>query len=160
MYNKMSDEGDSVEERVINKVQKIITVKKILTPKQQLHIDNLAIKKKGTKYTKQVDVEEVEIPTEIKESKGRKVKKVVESVSESSEEIVIKKKPKKQKKIRYIEESEDSTQEIIVKKPKAKAINKAKAIDKAKPKPKPKPKAKAIDKEEQPVQPLFNKKLF
>ena len=151
----MSDNDLSVEERVVQKLKKVITIKKQLTPKQQAHIDNLATKKKGTKYTKQVDAEEIkDIPTEIKELHKRKVKKVVEPVnnctsSEESEVVIIKKK-KPKKIIKYIEESES---EEPKKKPKAAPKVKPKAA------PKAKPKVQKVQEDEVQV-PIFNKKLF
>ena len=40
---------DSVIERVVNKLQKVVTIKKVLSDKQQAHLDSLAKKKKGKK---------------------------------------------------------------------------------------------------------------
>ena len=38
---------DSVIERVVSKLQKVVTIKKQLSEKQQAHLDSLAKKKKG-----------------------------------------------------------------------------------------------------------------
>jgi hypothetical protein len=154
----MSDKNteDSIEERVVNKLKKVILIKKELSDKQKQHIKNLSDKKRGKKFVEKVDISEIELPTDVV-TKGRKVKKVVQPESESESEEVLVKKTKKPKKIRYIEESDTSTEEVINKKPIKKVVQKVTTKPKAKPKPKPKTVPEPI---QQPIQPLFNKKLF
>ena len=117
---KEQNTDDSVEERVVQKLKKVITIKKNLTEKQQNHINSLAAKKKGTKYIKQVPETEVELPTEIVPKKPRRVKPVPEPSEEPSEPevVVIKKKPKK--RVEVIEESNSESEEEIKPKKKTK----------------------------------------
>ena len=122
---KEQNTEDSVEERVVQKLKKVITIKKQLSEKQQAHIDNLSKAKKGKKYVQQVEAKEVELPVEIKTKKPRAPRvKVVEpesSEEESSEpEVIVVKKKKRQV---IVEESES---EEPVKKPK-KTCGKSKA---------------------------------
>ena len=144
-----NQEIDSIEERVVNKLKKVITIKKQLTPKQQAHIDNLANKKKGKKYVEAVSEKDlpVEIPVVIKEKPKRapRIKPEPISESESSEEVIVVKKPKK--KIRYIEQSEESEEIVEIKK---------KKVVPCQTKPKAKPKAKPIEKVSSPPKSMFN----
>ena len=96
---------DSVIERVVNKLQRVVTVKKMLSDRQKAHLDTLAKKKKGKKYVAQVDETEVELPTVVKKKlvikvPNKRVEKLVVSSSEeedSSEEAYAP-PPKKQRK--------------------------------------------------------------
>lgn len=44
------DEPNEVMTRVVNKLQKVITIKKQLSDRQQAHLDKLAKARNGTKY--------------------------------------------------------------------------------------------------------------
>jgi imidazolonepropionase-like amidohydrolase len=80
----IESDTDSVVERVVSKVQKIITIKKVLTPKQQAHLDKLALVRKGKKTSyKEIPTKE----TKPVKSRAKKVKVEVEE-SEESEEII------------------------------------------------------------------------
>lgn len=148
---------ESVEERVVNKLKKIVTIKRQLSAKQQAHLQKLAAGKKGKKYVEQVDETDVELPTEVVPKKPRapRVKPIPEPTEESSEEpevIVVKKKKKKQV-IVEVSESEDEPVKKVKPKPKPKP--------KTKTAPKPKPKVKKQE-ATQPVEPTsyFRKRLF
>lgn len=118
-------EEDNIETNIINKLKKTVIIKKVLSDKQKAHIDKLGDSKRGSKYTKVVQQEDIKnIPVEIKEKKVKKVKKVKEIVipvqsetestsSEESEIIIVKPKPKKSKKKKVLVESSD--EEIKVK---------------------------------------------
>ncbi len=143
----MSDasEVNEIEQKVINRLKKTVTIKKELSVKQQAHLDKLSNSKKGKKYTEVVDAKDVELPVEIiakvkkvapvepvVESKPKKAKKVVvESDAESSEEeVVVVKKPKKAKKkvIVYASESESSEEEVVKPKKSKKPKKKVKKV--------------------------------
>jgi hypothetical protein len=62
---KQNITDDTIEERVVNKLKKVITIKKELSNKKKAHIEKLGQAKKGTKYVKKVDVEDVELPVEV-----------------------------------------------------------------------------------------------
>jgi hypothetical protein len=148
---------ESIEERVVQKLKKVITIKKELSDKQKAHIEKLAKSKAGKKYVQQVPVEDVELPTEVVPKKPRalRVKPIPEPTEEESSEpevLIIKKKKKKQI---IIEESE--SEDEPVKKPKKKPIVKAK--------PKTIVKRKPIQKKVEPDEPkepmsYFRKRLF
>lgn len=108
---------DSVEERVVQKLKKVITIKKELSEKQKAHIEKLGKQKKGTKYVKQIDANEVELPTEVVPKKPRRVKPVTECSEESSEpEVIVVKKKKKNKQIIVEETESEEEPEIVIKK--------------------------------------------
>lgn len=91
---------DETEQKIVNKVQKVITIKRNLSEKQKSHLETLASKRKGKVYKEVVKQEEVpEILKVItKKPRSKKVVEVVESESEeesSEEEIIVKKKVKK-----------------------------------------------------------------
>ena len=88
---------DSVIERVVNKFQRVVTVKRILSDKQRAHLDLLAKNKKGKKYVAQVDETEVELPVVVKKKKP----------------VVKEPVPKKrvEKLVRYTSEEEESSEE-------------------------------------------------
>ena len=133
-YNKMSDVDNEIEEKIINKLKKTITIKKVLSEKQQNHINKLGQKKKGTKYTKIVEPKDVkDIPVEIITKKVKKKKIVIpiesntesqtESQTESEESIVVV-KPKKKHKKKIVVESSSEEEVIVVKKKPKKIIKK------------------------------------
>ena len=157
---KEQNTEDSVEERVVQKLKKVITIKKELSDKQKAHIEKLGKAKKGKKYVQQVEAKEVELPVEIKTKKPRAPRvKVVEpesSEEESSEPEVIVVKKKKKKQI-IVEESESEEEEPV--KVKRKAPVKAKPKPKVKQAPKPKVKALTTQIQEEPSS-YFKKKLF
>ena len=156
---KEQNTEDSVEERVVNKLKKVITIKIELSDKQKAHIEKLGKAKKGKKYVQQVDETDVELPTEVVPKKARapRVKPIPEPTEEESSEpevLIIKKKKKKQI---IIEESE--SEDEPVKKPKKKPVVKAKA--------KPVVKRKPVEKKQEATQPkepepssYFRKRLF
>lgn len=139
--DKNTDE--SIEERVVNKLKKVITIKKELSDKQKAHIEKLGKQKKGKKYIEKVDETEVELPTEVVPKKPRapRVKPVIIEESESDvstepEVIVVKKKKKRQVIIEESESEEEPVKKIathkkkpvvkkpVVKKPVVKPIEK------------------------------------
>lgn len=92
-------ENEETEQKIVNKVQKVITIKRNLSEKQKSHLETLASKRKGKVYkevVKQEDVPEI-LKVITKKPRSKKVVEVVESESEeeSSEEIIVKKKVKK-----------------------------------------------------------------
>ena len=152
---KEQNTDESIEERVVNKLKKVITIKRELSDKQKAHIEKLGKQKKGKKYIEQVEVQDVELPTEVVPKKARapRVKPIPEPTEEESSEpevIVVKKKKKKQI---IVEESESKEP---VKKPKKKPVVKAKA--------KPVVKRKPVEKKQEPKEPepssYFRKRLF
>ena len=149
------------EERVVNKLKRVITIKKELGDKQKAHIEKLGKAKKGKKYVQQVDETDVELPTEVVPKKARapRVKPIPEPTEEESSEpevIVVKKKKKKQI---IVEESESESEEEEPVKVKRKAPVKAKPKPKVKQAPKPKVKALTTQIQEEPSS-YFKKKLF
>ena len=70
------ESDDSIVKRVVSKVKQVITLKKILTPKQQAHLDRLAATRLGKKTTYK------EIQVEIPQKKKRTVKPKVEPIPE------------------------------------------------------------------------------
>lgn len=89
-------ENEETEQKIVNKVQKVITIKRNLSEKQKSHLETLASKRKGKVYKEVVKQEDVPEIVKVITKKPRS-KKVVESESEeeSSEEIIVKKKVKK-----------------------------------------------------------------
>jgi len=93
-------EDEETEQKIVNKVQKVITIKRNLSEKQQKHLETLASKRKGKVYKEVVKQEEVPEVVKVitKKPRSKKVVEVVESESEeesSEEEIIVKKKVKK-----------------------------------------------------------------
>ena len=89
---------DETEQKIVNKVQKVITIKRNLSEKQKSHLETLASKRKGKVYKEVVKQEEVPEVKITKKPRSKKVVEVVESESEeesSEEEIIVKKKVKK-----------------------------------------------------------------
>ena len=88
---------DSIGERVVNKLKKVITIKKQLSDKQKAHIEKLGKQKKGKKNIEKFDETEIELPVEVSQKKPR-VPRVIpvepESESESEPEVIIAKKKK------------------------------------------------------------------
>ena len=62
---------DSIEERVVQKLKKVITIKKELSDKQKAHIEKLGKQKKGKKYVEQIPETEIELPVEVVPKKPR-----------------------------------------------------------------------------------------
>lgn len=79
------DEPNEVMTRVVNKLQKVITIKKQLSDRQQAHLDKLAKARNGTKYA-------------VKAEEPKPVKKVVKK-----KEIVAEPKKKVVKKVQVVE---------------------------------------------------------
>jgi hypothetical protein len=111
---------DSQIQKVVSKVNRVITIKKVLSAKQQAHLDKVAKERKGKRYTLKVDSESVDIPEKIVEKKPKEKAKVPVTVPEpepiSSEEET-EPEPKPKKKIRQkivIESSSESEEEVIV----------------------------------------------
>ena len=165
MSDKEINTEDSVEERVVQKInnlRKIVTIKKQLSEKQQAHLDKLAKGKKGVKYVKQVPETEVELPTEIIQKKVRapRVKVVEPEISEESEVVIVK---KKKKRVEVIEESSSEESEEPVKKPKKKTkakTTKLAPVKKAAVKKAPVKKVPEPIEEQNQFKSLFNKRLF
>lgn len=91
-------ENEETEQKIVNKVQKVITIKRNLSEKQKSHLETLASKRKGKVYKEVVKQEEVPEVKITKKPRSKKVVEVVESESEeesSEEEIIVKKKVKK-----------------------------------------------------------------
>ena len=91
-------EDEETEQKIVNKVQKVITIKRNLSEKQKSHLETLASKRKGKVYKEVVKQEEVPEVKITKKPRSKKVVEVVESESEeesSEEEIIVKKKVKK-----------------------------------------------------------------
>lgn len=134
-------ENDETEQKIVNKVQKVITIKRNLSEKQKSHLETLASKRKGKVYKEVVKQEDVPEILKVITKKPRS-KKVVESESEeeSSEEIIVKKKVKK----------------IPDQEPKKKTVKKAVKI------PDQEPKKKAVKKVVEVVEnsSSFRSKLF
>lgn len=111
---------NEIEAKVINRLKKTIIIKKELSEKQQAHLDKLAVKKQGKKYTEKVKEEDIkDIPVEIK---AKKVKKEV--VKDIPVEIKVKKVKKVVEVIESSEESSSEEEEIVVKKKVVKKIPK------------------------------------
>lgn len=150
---------DSVEERVVNKLKRVITIKKELSDKQKAHIEKLGKQKRGKKYVEQVPETEVELATEVVPKKPRapRVKPIEPIEEESSEEpeVIVVKKKKKKKQI-IVEESSEEEEPVKVKR-------KAPVV-KAKPKAKPAVKRKPVAKKQEATEPTstsyFRKPLF
>lgn len=69
---------DSVIERVVNKLQKVVTIKKQLSEKQQAHLDSLANKRKGKKFVMAAEPADIkEIPVKVTKPKSAQPKKEV-----------------------------------------------------------------------------------
>jgi len=72
---------DSVVQRVVSKVKQVITLKKVLTEKQQKHIDKLAAERLGKKSTyKELPVETVALKPKAKRTVKPKVELKVEPI--------------------------------------------------------------------------------
>lgn len=129
---KKIDADTEIENQIISKLAKVVKQK---SEKQLLHIEKLAVAKRGSKYKKveaepEAVVEQVEPEVEVVKIKKTKVKPTPI--------------PKKVKKVVYVsetEESEESSEEekVVVVKKKKKPV-------------KPKQKAKPVQQEPEPLQ--------
>ena len=72
------ESDDSTVKRIISKVKQVITLKKVLTAKQQAHLDRLAATRLGKKTTyKEIPVETVPLPQKKKRTVKPKVEPIV-----------------------------------------------------------------------------------
>ena len=127
---KEIDENQAIENQVIEKLKKVIKPK---SEKQLLHIEKLALAKRGSKYKKiepEVEQEPEVVPTVIVKVKKEKKVKEPEPV-----------KVKKIKKVIYESESSESEEEEVVEVIKKKKNHKVILKVKAKPQVKAKPKS-------------------
>jgi len=98
----IASETDSVVERVVSKVKQVITLKKVLTDKQQAHLDKLAKARLGKKTTYRV-IPVVEVP--LKPKAKRTVKPKVILPASVPEPITAVRKPRP-KKVEIIQDQE------------------------------------------------------
>ena len=81
-------ENEETEQKIVNKVQKVITIKRNLSEKQKSHLETLASKRKGKVYKEVVKQEELPEVKITKKPRSKKVVEVVLSEEESSEEEI------------------------------------------------------------------------
>ena len=116
---------------MVQKLKKVITIKKELSDKQKAHIEKLGKPKKGKKYVEQIPETEIELPIEVipKKTRAPRVKPVEpESECESEPEVRIVRK-KKQIIIEQTESEEEEPLPVAQLKTKAKAVKtKAKPV--------------------------------
>ena len=89
----MPTEEDEVVTRVVNRLKKVVTIKRELSDKQKAHLESLASKKKGKKYVAKVDEKEIEqIPEVIVPAKVRKQRVVKPPPTPTPAPVPIKKR--------------------------------------------------------------------
>lgn len=88
------DVEDPIINRVINKLEKVITIKRVLSDKQKQHLDKLAKIRDGKKYTQKLPepiIEQVEPMVEpVKKVKKQPVKKVIKKEPDIIEQPITK----------------------------------------------------------------------
>lgn len=110
IQSEQVSEADSVVERLVNKVQKVITLKKVLSEKQKAHLDKIALKRKGKKFVEQVNAEnEPDVEVVTKQLKKKKVE--VDEASKPHVEVKPKKKIVKKKAVKKIKKETESESE-------------------------------------------------